>query len=113
MYRILHKSSTASFEMKYTPVAVLLVELVCKVLPNFNAPFSTTPPPGLGSLCRAFAPFNTVKFARLNDFGVSISLSGYNLSRATSLTSGVLPQHVLITYLISFGFLLTMVGIPK
>ena len=76
MRRILHKSSTGSFEMKYIPVAVLLVELVCTVLPNFNAPFSTTPPPGLGSLCRALAPLKTVKFAKLISFGFRLTMVG-------------------------------------
>lgn len=72
-------SSWFSIEMKYMPVAVLFVEFVCTVFPPFNAPFSTTPPPGTGFRERRFAPLKTVKLAKL----------------------------------ISFGFLLTMVGRPK
>ena len=56
-------SSTGSFEMKYCPVDVSLVEFVWIVFPSFKAPFSTTPPPGTGFLWRAFAPLRTVKFA--------------------------------------------------
>ena len=72
----LHISSTASLDMKYTPVSVLLVEFVCTVLPSFNAPFSTTPPPGLGFLCRALAPLNTVKLARLISSGLRLTIVG-------------------------------------
>lgn len=48
-------------------------------------------PPGLGSLWRALAPLNTVKFARLNDFEVSMSLLGPKVKCETHLRSLSLP----------------------
>ncbi len=39
--------------------------------------------------------FEQILFSADLDFGVSISRLGYNLTPATSLMSGVLPQHVL------------------
>ncbi len=69
-------SSTGSFEMKYIPVVVSFVEFVITVFPNFNAPFSTTPPPGLGFRWSALAPFRTVKFAKLISFGLRLTIVG-------------------------------------
>lgn len=69
-------SSTSSREMKYKPVDVLLVKFVCTVSPPFKAPFSTTPPPGTGFLYKAFAPFSTVKLARLISFGLLLMSVG-------------------------------------
>lgn len=48
--RLVQMSSIGSLEMKYCPVEVSFVAFVIIVFPNFNAPLSTTPPPGLGSL---------------------------------------------------------------
>ena len=68
-------SSTGSFETKYNPVDVSFVAFVCTVFPSFKAPFSTTPPPGTGSLARAFAPFRTVKFALQNSQSAQLHIS--------------------------------------
>ncbi len=69
-----HRSSTGSFEMKYTPVSVLFVMFVCTVWPSFSTPFSTALNPVEVSRCRALAPDLTVKLARLISLGLRLTI---------------------------------------
>lgn len=105
--------------MKKSPVEVSLVAFVCIVFPSFKAPFSTTPPPGVGFLWRAFAPLSTVKFA-LYIYLISVLFSRDISSRLrTQSTYGSerslrTEKIERCTYkLISLGFRFTMVGMPK
>ena len=105
-------SSSGSFETKYSPVDVSFVAFVCTVFPCFNAPFSTTPPPGTGFLARAFAPFKTVKFALDDILSASLSRTCVWVKHGWNVLSTRLES--LVAYkLISSGFRLTIVGIPK